>query len=329
MMKDSMLTRLTHKMTIVLSILPLTMLLTQCAKQDKKDVSQEVQKPRKKIPRRRSRNAPRERTVTRGLKSFKEAGAEDKRYLADAYEAKGAPWYRGLTYDDLMKKYKQYEADKRWDLVVKYLDRLIKLTDDQKEIRHMRLKMADAMFDSGEYARASKLYRYFAELYPGSKQSEYAAYKALLAKSRMILAPDRDTTAAQDVVREGRDFLKRKAEGNDSFNKEVQELIDKAQQVLFKSEVITFYFYLNDNKFGSAEGRLKYIKEQFYDAVPELRPEIIVLEYEFAVAKKDKESASQKVKELKKNYPNYSAKGDSAKKSPVESENKKDYVAKF
>ena len=61
-------------------------LLPQCAK-DKKNTTIKKTGPAK-IVRRRSKNEPRAREITRGLQTFKEVAAEDKRYKADDYEAK-------------------------------------------------------------------------------------------------------------------------------------------------------------------------------------------------------------------------------------------------
>ncbi|HJM68317.1 MAG TPA: outer membrane protein assembly factor BamD [Candidatus Babeliales bacterium] len=308
-----------HYMLILLPIF-CTLLLPQCAKKGESDG-----KKRAKITRRRSRNTPKPREVTRGLATFKEAAAEDKRYRSDEYDTKGPAWYRGMSFAELKKKCIEYENMGRWDLVVKYLDRLIKLSNDQRDICKMRLEMADAMYKWGEYERASRVYTTFAELYPGSEQSEYASYKAILCHSKLILAPDRDTSAARAAVRDGQDFLKRKAEGNIAYNKEVAELIEQAHKTLYMSEMLTFYFYLNSGSYLSAQGRLEYIKKEFADILPEFAPEIIVLEFELAAAINDKELIQKKKQELKTKYPKYKSK----EIEKEEKRNKTDYVKKF
>ncbi|OGB96886.1 hypothetical protein A3F06_00745 [candidate division TM6 bacterium RIFCSPHIGHO2_12_FULL_36_22] len=309
-----------HYMLILLLSIFCILLLPQCAKQSKTDG-----KTRAKITRRRSRNVPKPRDITRGLATYKEAAAEDKRYRADEYDVKGPAWYRGMSFAQLKKQSLEYEKMGRWDLVVKYLDRLIKLSNDQREIRTMRLKLADAMYNWGEYERGARLYTTFAELYPGSEQSEYAAYKAILCHSKLILAPDRDTSAARAVIREGQDFLKRKAEGNVAYNQEVAELIEQAYKTLYMSEVLTFYFYLNTSSYISAQGRLDHIKKEFTTVLPELAPEIIVLEFELAAALNDNELVQKKKRELKKKYPSYKSK----EIEKQEKRKKIDYVKKF
>jgi outer membrane protein assembly factor BamD (BamD/ComL family) len=285
---------------------------------------------------RSQKTTKKEEKVLRGLHVFKEAAAERKTSRYDEYESNGPAWYRGYSLEDLKKYCARYEKDGNYELVVKYLDRIIKLSDDQQEIKSLRIKLSDALFNLGEYERAAVTYSIYAELYPGCPEAIYADYKSIVASSKLILASDRDQAATIQTIKRARDFLISVAENPTEFDEQVRELLKKALRILFKSEVLTFYHYLNnayyirDEKYVAAEGRVTYIREKFlnsadqYSYLPEIEPDVIVLECELAAARQDFELQKQKTADLAQRYPGHTEKQrkQSHKKRP-------DFTQKF
>jgi outer membrane protein assembly factor BamD (BamD/ComL family) len=178
-----------------------------------------------------------------------------------------------------------------------YLDQLIKVCPNQDELAAYRLQLADIHYIQENYDKAKDNYDAYADLYPGSPFAEYALYRSVLTRSKILRTPDRDQTLTKELIEKARLFIKKYGKKSE-YAGEVQVILHDALYRLFTAEVITFYFYLNNNMLLGAKQRLDYIKSTNLKVLPSIAAEVAVLEYELAIALHDAEKAEKSKKEL-------------------------------
>lgn len=189
--------------------------------------------------------------------------------------------FSDMNYDELMvAKNKQIEA-KNWDIAAKYLDRMIKLCDDINSKAALMIELADILFNTDHYDDAVKWYQEFAFLYPGNEQIEYASYKAIVCASKKILSIDRDQAPTQKTLELANEFLKR----SDVFTKyqtEVLAIQKVCQETLAQSDCSVAQFYITYGNYKAAEHRLKNVRSEWAQKVPEIQTQLAALEVDLA-----------------------------------------------
>lgn len=194
-----------------------------------------------------------------------------------------------MTYDELKEELVYIDLKKDNQLARLYLEQMLKVCSIQEDLAAIRLRLADLYFEDKDYQKAAENYDAYVDLYPGSPYADYAAYRSVVAHSQELPTPDRDQAPTRQVVERCKKYLEQTV-ATKKYITEVTELMQQAYYRLFMAEVITFYFYLNRGSYGAAHKRINYIKEHCLPQVPEAEPEVLVLEYELAYARKDKEA---------------------------------------
>jgi outer membrane assembly lipoprotein YfiO len=202
-----------------------------------------------------------------------------------------------MPYEELAHEKKLLEIKKDYHLLIMYLDQLIKVCPNQDELAAYRLQLADIHYIQENYDKAKDNYDAYADLYPGSPFAEYALYRSVLTRSKILRTPDRDQTLTKELIEKARLFIKKYGKKSE-YAGEVQVILHDALYRLFTAEVITFYFYLNNNMLLGAKQRLDYIKSTNLKVLPSIAAEVAVLEYELAIALHDAEKAEKSKKEL-------------------------------
>lgn len=162
-------------------------------------------------------------------------------------------------------------------LQVRTLERLVQIATDQTILAEALLALADLYYSyQHNLEKAAKTYEKFATLFPGLEQADYAGYKSIVCLFYSTLIAERDQTATADVISLAGAFLKRTS--NENYKKEVQDIVAQCYQRLFDSEKSIFLFYIKQKKYGAAQKRLTYIKENFASKIENGNEEYAVLQ---------------------------------------------------
>lgn len=219
---------------------------------------------------------------------------------------------KDMSEQELQKTLVYAKAIKNNEYVLRILRALLSHSSDQNNLKTYKLDLADFFFEINELEKSAFQYEEFFMLYPGSKESDYTQYKAILCWFHLSLAPSRDQSITDKAIFLIEDFL-RKAK-DQKYIDEVKSIHKKCRKKLFEHEADVFETYLQQKKFVSAEKRLEYMKEKFQDIEnldkylthmqnmlkkvkgPKTCPFIIKLNLEDAITKKQKQSAHKKQK---------------------------------
>lgn len=149
------------------------------------------------------------------------------------------------------------------ELVFKTFFHLFSQSTSQESIKTYKLDLADFCFEIKDWEKAGAAYEEFLMLYPGSKEFEYAQYKAILCAFYLSLSFDRDQSGTQKVIAMCQLFLQRAKEVK--FIEETQTILTSCRQRLFDHEVYILETYLKQARVSSALKRIEYIQKEFTD----------------------------------------------------------------
>jgi outer membrane protein assembly factor BamD (BamD/ComL family) len=172
-----------------------------------------------------------------------------------------------MSFDELKVAKDALVAKKDTVVVAKYLEQMIKMSDDVKTTGGLMVELADVYFDLGELAKAELIFTEYARLYQGSDLIEYALYKAVLCSFYATLAADRDQTKTHETVKLANTFIARK----DIFTKyssEVETIRTSCYQRIVESEIGIFNFYMHQGNLVSAQQRLDNLNKEWLEKVP-------------------------------------------------------------
>ena len=152
--------------------------------------------------------------------------------------------------------------------MIDLLERLIALSDNHAGVKKYKLQLADTHYAVHHIEKAAACYEDFGVLYPGSNESEYTLYKAIVCMFEISLDADRDQTNTKKTIALVKEFLKRakKTELIDEANIIMQKCYDR----LYDHEVYVFNFYTKKKNFVSAQMRLDYIAKTFTETIKHL-----------------------------------------------------------
>lgn len=188
------------------------------------------------------------------------------------------------------------------DLAIKYLERLIIVTENVNELKKYRIELADYYFEAGEFEKAGKLYAQYLEYYPGSIQREYVEYKIILCRFYATLQSDRDQSKTKETLILTQNYLE-KSDIYTTYIQDVQQIQHASYIKLVEAETEIVQFYLRRNKYKAAENRLAHIKNDYLRYAQEYEPNILKLEIQLAEAQGHTGIANQKQTELATRFP--------------------------
>jgi outer membrane assembly lipoprotein YfiO len=230
----------------------------------------------------RTPQMPRGLTADKSNVTIKNALNSSKKISNRKIKRKGLQGYSvrhhfsDMDFDELMVAKNQKLQEKNWDIAVKYLDRMIKLCDDVNQKASLVIELADLLFQQEKYEESAKWFSEFIQLYPGNPKIEYASYKAIVCASKEILSIDRDQSSTEKALSLSNDFLKRDL--FTTYKKEVAAIQQLCQETLAQNDCYVAEFYLKGKSYTAAERRLKGVRSEWVDKVPEITPALAVLE---------------------------------------------------
>lgn len=149
------------------------------------------------------------------------------------------------------------------ELTFKVFFYLISQSKSQEALQNYKLDYADFTFGLEDYEKSVLAYEEFIMLYPGSKQAEYANYKAILGNFLLSLSFDRDQTMTQRTLSSCLLFLQKAKD--EKFINETKNIFKSCRQRLFEHEVYVLETYLKQCKLSGAQTRIDYIAKEFAD----------------------------------------------------------------
>ncbi len=207
-----------------------------------------------------------------------------------------------MSYEELVvTKNKQVKAGNQ-DIAIKYLEHMMKLCNDVQMLGEHLVELADLLFDGGKFDKASLIYNEFTNLYPGNDNIEYALYRAVLCMFYCTLDAERDQTKTEETIALANTFLERKQLFT-QYQDEVIKIRTQCHHKLIESEFNICDFYVHKSSSKSADRRLKSLREEWLDKVPEIEPRLIALEADNAEKQNDLPTATQKWEELALKFP--------------------------
>ena len=184
---------------------------------------------------------------------------------------------QNLKEDGAFSVYKYHKNRNDKFLQVRTLERLVQVATDQTILAEGLLALADLYYSyQHNLEKAAHMYEKFATLFPGSEQADYASYKSIVCLFYSTLIAERDQTATTHAITLAGTFLKKTT--NETYKKEVQDILKQCYYRLFESEKSIFLFYMRQKKYIAAEKRIKYIKENIIDKIENGTQELAVLQ---------------------------------------------------
>lgn len=170
------------------------------------------------------------------------------------------PWKK-LTEEQVIDLLNYAREVLDYDLEIKTLVHLSKTAKKHDNLKKYLLEIGDYYFERNSLEKSITYYLEYCTLFPGSKESEYAYYKAIIASFYTTLEPNRDPSESERTIEHGQKFLKKFS--HKEYCQEVKEIITDCTKKLFLHEVHVFDHYIKQNKIKSAEMRLEYIKKHY------------------------------------------------------------------
>jgi outer membrane protein assembly factor BamD (BamD/ComL family) len=207
-----------------------------------------------------------------------------------------------MTFDEVIVAKDRVMASKNYISGLKYIERALRLADDINETEKLLLEYSDTLYACQKYEKAGRSYNELANLYPGSEKVEYALYQAVLCSSMLILDPERDQTKTFETIELVNQFLQR-SDIFVEYKEKVEAIKQKAMRTLVDSEFNICRFFINSYEYGQAQHRLDGIRKDWLTKLPDLEPEILILECNLAEKQNKPDLITEKQKELQNKFP--------------------------
>ncbi len=146
----------------------------------------------------------------------------------------------------------------------KYFDQILDYYPFSSEAMLAQLKAADSNYYMENYQEALMLYHEFEERHPTNEAIPYVMYHIAMCHYQQIDRIDRDTSGAENAIREFSKLLR--AFPNSPYSNEARARIRAANEFLVNHEYFVVEFYLRTEKYEEAETRLQYLTNTYPDA---------------------------------------------------------------
>lgn len=191
-----------------------------------------------------------------------------------------------LKYPELEKRYKEYTQNDNKEMLLKVIERMIKLCDDAKELAQLTLQAGDLYFEKGYLTEAEQYYSEFSSIFQGNEKAEYASYRSIQCSFKRTHSFDRDQTKTEETIEMVNKFLEHQS--FKTYIKEVEEIRTECYKKIAEREIYVCDFYIKKGSLKAAERRLDTIKSDWLSRVPEIAERVVMLEASVADLRKEK-----------------------------------------
>jgi outer membrane protein assembly factor BamD (BamD/ComL family) len=219
-------------------------------------------------------------------------------------EASRKPEY--LTLPELERARDYYLVIDDKDTAAKYVEEMIRKSNDPKQLKELRLQLADLYFETGRMEAAGKLYAMYLTLYPGDEYRAYAHYQAILCRFYMSLNADKDQSGTTEALILAQEYINRAQHDTTNYAfylKDVEDLRTQCSKKLYESDMSIFNFYLNKGSYNACKVHLANMKTRFVPLLAYCEQELLGLEYLIAGKLDDKEMIVAIQEEVRTKYP--------------------------
>lgn len=190
-----------------------------------------------------------------------------------------------LKYPELAKRYKEYTENNNKEMLLKVIERMIKLCDDAKELAQLTLEAGDLYFEKGYLSEAEQYYSEFSSIFQGNEKAEYASYKSIQCSFKRTHSFDRDQTKTEETIEMVNKFLERPS--FKTYIKEVEDIRTQCYRKIAEREIYVCDFYIKKGSLKACERRLDTIKSDWLPRVPEIAERVVMLETSVADLRKE------------------------------------------
>jgi outer membrane assembly lipoprotein YfiO len=191
-----------------------------------------------------------------------------------------------LKYPELAKRYKEYTEKDNKEMLLKVVERMLKLCDDAKELAKLTLQAGDLYFEKGYLTEAEQYYSEFSSIFQGNEKAEYASYKSIQCSFKRTYSFDRDQTKTEETIDMVNKFLERPS--FKAYTKEVEEIRTECYKKIAEREIYVCDFYIKKGSLKACERRLDTIKSDWLPRVPGIAERVVMLEASVADLRKEK-----------------------------------------
>ncbi len=207
-----------------------------------------------------------------------------------------------MSFDELKQKTLSALDQKKNDIAIEALEKLIAQHPDDQNIAEYKLMLADQYFNTGNLPSAYQMYDLFTEFYPADPKAEYAYYRSVLAKFYQTLKVDCDQSETEDAIRRCKGYLTSPAYAE--YKNDIQDIQHTCERKLIDKEIYVYNFYLKQGKYKSAQNRLKNLRDTYLKDHPVLESRLLFLECKLAQKQKQENTVKEKLETLLAEYPN-------------------------
>jgi len=158
---------------------------------------------------------------------------------------------------DKFSRGKYYKARKIFDEILDYYP-------FSPEAMLAQLKGADSNYYMENYQEALMLYHEFEERHPTNEAIPYVMYQIAMCHYQQIDRIDRDTSGAENAIREFSKLLRTFPES--PYTSEAKARIRAANEFMVNHEYFVVEFYLRTEKYEEAQTRLQYLTSTYPNA---------------------------------------------------------------
>jgi len=189
------------------------------------------------------------------------------------------PTLSKMGHDEVKAKAEQLLASNHERAALKYLERLIPMTEKDAEKERLILLTADLYFKQGDYEKAEEKYQLYERLFPAGSSVEKAAYTKTLCSFWRTLSADRDQTLTKQTIDYAKEFLT--VQSFVDYRSEIQGIVDQCYQKLFDHEKDIIEQKLTKGtpeSLRAANMRIAFIKDSIVAECPSLNQQYAELE---------------------------------------------------
>lgn len=213
--------------------------------------------------------------------------------------------FSDMTIDELIEAKTRMVAAGNKQSALKFIETILPVCNDLNQVHDLMLEAADLFFDEGQLQKAEKMYNEFTLLYPGSKQVEYALYKAILCAYYATLSIDRDQTKTHVTLELTDRFLKNEKMFTLHLA-DVKRIEQECNVKLAEHELNVAKYYLkkgSPSSIRAAETRIAAVREEFLPKVPMIEKNLLAYEVKLADSSNNPQIAQAKRAELHTKFP--------------------------
>lgn len=163
--------------------------------------------------------------------------------------------------EELYKEAEGYFKDKEYPKAIETYRRLRSAHAGFEKIPEVSMKIADALYDNGDFEKAASEYIQFTELYPGNKQVTRAKYRVAMCYFKQIGSEDRDSRAVTLALERFKTLRDDPDAGE--WAKKASEKYDECMKKLAEKELYKANTYISMGKYKAARMAAKRVLEEY------------------------------------------------------------------